>query len=352
MADEEIVNSVASDVNGKGPEKESLDSKRDLDLDKKVSELNRRIEVLEQEKSGLLRDKGENDEKIKLLTEEIEGFKRNQEDMEVRLGEMQRQIDESGEDKKALQVIAARAAELETEVFRLQHDLSSSMSESEEALRELQEVKDAYEELKQSNLHKESMVKALEMEKVCLLERIDGEVGVLKKAKAENEGRILYLEEKLSMVEAKEAKNREESNKIEGEAMVKISEQEIKILQLLNEVKGLEANIANKSLDLVKLEKEKDEIEAAKRSLEEALSQSKEKIKEKEAQVSQLQQELLSSNNFVMELKNRETACKSSMVDAENGSKCIKLQWPTAVASTGTLAAAAALFYLSYAKRR
>jgi tropomyosin-2 len=46
---------------------------------------------------------------------------------------MEKEIERSRESQKALNVVPARAAELETKVLRLQHDLISTMSDSEEA---------------------------------------------------------------------------------------------------------------------------------------------------------------------------------------------------------------------------
>ena len=50
-------------------------------------------------------------------------------------------MEEAEERKKALDAVAARASQLETEVSRLQHDLIAAMSEGEEANGEITELK-------------------------------------------------------------------------------------------------------------------------------------------------------------------------------------------------------------------
>ncbi|KAJ4982359.1 hypothetical protein NE237_033196 [Protea cynaroides] len=283
MADERIGNGVASDVDY-----------TDFGKDAKVLELNRKIEVLEQENSGLIREKEESYERIKELMEEIEGFKTDGTELKDRLEQRQMEIEQSSEEKKALQVVSAHAFELETQVSRLQHDLVSSMTESEEAAAEVRRLNNALEELKQSNLNKEAKVEELEKEKASLLERIEREVGEMKKFKFETE----------------------------------------------------------------KLQKEKDEIEKLKSSLEEALKRSQEKVMETKTVADRLLNELEESEKLVKEFKELNLNCTATAreldaADAEKGSKgLLQLQWPTVVASTGTVAAAAALFYLSYAKRR
>ncbi|XP_043701876.1 peroxisomal and mitochondrial division factor 1-like [Telopea speciosissima] len=311
MAEEAIGNGIASDVDYQTGE-EDLISRRDTDLgkDTKISELNRKIAALEQDNSELIREKGKRDAAIKELKEVIEGLRTDG-------ATMKKEIEQSSEDKKAVQVISARALELETEVSRLQHDLVSSMTESDEAKEELRKLKDALQELTRSNLNKQAKIEDLEKEKASLQERIEREVAEMKKSKSESE----------------------------------------------------------------KLKKEWDEMEKLKSSLEEALKQSQEKLKETEAKANRLQNELVESEKSVSKLKETEakanrlqneleeseksvrklkelnsnctaTARELDAADAEKGSNGLKLQWQTAVASTGTVAAAAAILYLNYARRR
>ncbi|XP_042481750.1 peroxisomal and mitochondrial division factor 2-like [Macadamia integrifolia] len=362
MADETIGNGAPSDVDYQTGEEDVM-TRRDAGFfgrDSKVLEINRKIEALEYENSELTRERGKSEGKIKELMEVIEGLRTDGAALKDKQEELQREIEQSSEDKKALQVISARAVELETQVARLQHDLVSSMTESSEAAAELREVKDALEELKQRNLTKEAKVKSLEKEKASLLERIrdlEGEVAEMKKSKSQSEIRIRDLEKKISLMEAREFDNKDQGSKHEEETKAKISEKDGKNLQLQKDIEGLESKVVENTSALQKLQKEISEIEKLNSSLEVALKQSQEKLKETEARANRLQNELAESEKSVRKFEElnpngTETARELDAVNVEKGSKGVKLQWQTAVVSTGTVAAAAALLYLTYARRR
>ncbi|BAU01904.1 hypothetical protein VIGAN_11125300 [Vigna angularis var. angularis] len=89
-------------------------------------------------------------------------------------------------DVVAVEVIAARAADLEMDVARLQHDLISEMTASEEARTDASELRKDLGE-------KESLVESLEKE-----------LTALKKVKAENAVRVRDLERKIGILETKE----------------------------------------------------------------------------------------------------------------------------------------------------
>ncbi|KAJ8646816.1 hypothetical protein MRB53_008564 [Persea americana] len=110
--------------------------------------------------------------------------------MAERLEKMQAEIDRSEDDRKALKAIAARASELETEVFRRQHDLQSSMSECEDNREELQKLTGECEALKQSNREKKSKIDDLEKE-------MDLAILQMKKSEAETGKRIQLLQEEV-----------------------------------------------------------------------------------------------------------------------------------------------------------
>ncbi|XP_026438515.1 peroxisomal and mitochondrial division factor 1-like [Papaver somniferum] len=126
-------------------------------------------EILEQEKSELLKEKNKNHEKIRVLTDEIDGFKRNQVELNEKLEKMNKKYAQFEQKNKSLQSIVGRAFELETEVSRLQHDMISTMSEKDEMGLEFQKLKSEFNELKEKIAEKESKIGDLEKEKISLL---------------------------------------------------------------------------------------------------------------------------------------------------------------------------------------
>ncbi|KAJ4959292.1 hypothetical protein NE237_026403 [Protea cynaroides] len=238
-----------------------------------------------------------------------------------------------------------------------EHNLVSSVKESDEATAKLWKLKDALDELKQNNINKEVKIEELEKEKASLLERMEREVVELKKSKSASEIRNRELEEKLSLMEAMEIDNRNQGSKREEEAKAKTSEKDGKILQLQKAIKGLESKVVEDSSALQKLKNEKDEIEKHKYYLEKAMEHSQEKLMEIEAKANRLESELESSEKSVGNFKEQNdnyTAMATDLdaADAEKDSKGMRLQWQMAVACTGIVAATATLLYLSFARQR
>ncbi|XP_026404725.1 peroxisomal and mitochondrial division factor 1-like [Papaver somniferum] len=206
MADETVINGAGSDLelnnnsdDDKLVEIEKVSSKNDhADVDLK------KIETLEQEKSELLKEKNENHEKIRVLTDEIDGFKRNQVELNEKLEKMQKENAQFEQENKSLQSIAGRALELETEVSRLQHDLISTMSENDETRSEFQKLKSEFNELKEKIAEKESKIGDLEKEKISLLERNEKDAQEVKKLKSENETNVRDLKAREVEISEKE----------------------------------------------------------------------------------------------------------------------------------------------------
>ncbi|KAI3830928.1 hypothetical protein MKX03_010226 [Papaver bracteatum] len=206
MADETVINGAGSDLelnnnndDDKLVEIEKVSSKNDhADVDFK------KIETLEQEKSELLKEKNENHEKIRVLTDEIDGFKRNQVELNEKLEKMQKENAQFELENKSLQSIAGRALELETEVSRLQHDLIYTMSENDETRSEFQKLKSEFNELKEKIAEKESKIGDLEKEKISLLERIEKDAEEVKKLKSENETNVRDLKAREVEISEKE----------------------------------------------------------------------------------------------------------------------------------------------------
>lgn len=284
--------------------------KKDQDLEKlnQVSDLERKIESLEEEKFAYLGENKDQTEKIKLLTLEIDEFKRNQAKLENRLEWMQMQINQAEDDKKGLQVITARASELETEVFRLQHDFQTSVMDCEETSSELKQLIQAYEELKQRNQEKDSEIEGLEKEKVSLMGKMD-----------------------------------------ESKA------------QMENQIRDLDGEAKSLLADKQKLEKEKKEVEALKSSLEEKLKKYECKLEEREKIVKELKDRNLEMEGKLMDYTAEKVQMEKRILELEQLFKdeevidetvgkdwCFKYSM---AASTGTVAAAAlAMIYLKYAR--
>lgn len=123
--------------------------------DAEIAELKGKIEGLEKDTSARA-------EQLNSLRLEIARLEKGKAVMEDRLESARRELAESEDERKALRAVAARAAGLEGDVARLQHDLVTSMSESEETSAEVAKLKAAAEELRRSNAEAESRVRVLE----------------------------------------------------------------------------------------------------------------------------------------------------------------------------------------------
>ncbi|VVB00221.1 unnamed protein product [Arabis nemorensis] len=95
------------------------------------------------ERGELVRDNGEISQKIGSLTAEIEELRGAESKAKRKMGEMEREIDKSDEERKVLEAIAARAFELETEVARLNQELVTAVTEGEEATAEAKKLRSA-----------------------------------------------------------------------------------------------------------------------------------------------------------------------------------------------------------------
>ncbi|XP_062153193.1 peroxisomal and mitochondrial division factor 2 [Alnus glutinosa] len=319
MADEKVINGVASDGVDDQTGERFYDLDQRGDNDARVSDLAKKIESLEIEKLQLVHENTETKERIKKLTAEIEELKNDYAWKNEKLGEMENEIERSNEAKKALEVIAARAVELESEVLRLQHDLISAVSEGEEANKEVIELK--------------------------------REVESLKKEKLESEKRVRELERKVGVLEVKEIEEKSKKVRIEEEMRERIDEKEREIGGFRKKVEDLESLIAKKGVELEKWMREKLGLEALVR-------ESEEKAKSVELKFFGLQKEVEEAEKVISGLKEK-------AVDAINGSvdgirarvggenKGLNLDWPVVAAgSTGAIAFAAAVAYVIYVKRR
>ncbi|CAL0315879.1 unnamed protein product [Lupinus luteus] len=291
-----------------------------------------KIEALEREREELASDNAERQDEIKKLTVEIEGLRADDVDLRDKVKELKKELQRSKEAEKAVEVIAARAADLETEVVRLQHDSLSEIGAAEEARAEAAELKKVLQV-------KESTVENLERE-------LEG----LRKLKAENEVKARDLEKRVEVLETKEIEERNKRIRVEEELRGEIDAKEKEILGLKKKIDDLEeadADVAGKKSESEEWNKEKS-------ILQEALRESEEKVKNLELNFARLRDEAGEAEKVIGSLKERAVEVVNGGVNGTHGEeKGLNLQWPVVAAgSTGAVIAVAALSYACYAKRR
>lgn len=288
-----------------------------------------KIAVLQRERDELLNENATRKEEIEELTAELDGLRKDRAVNNQKIEEMQRELVQSREGAKAAEVIAARAADLETDLARLQHDMISEMSAAEEARADAAE---------------------------------------LRKALGEKESRVESLERKIGVLETKEIEERNKRIRFEEEMRDKIDEKEKEIKAFKQKFEELEKIAGEKKSELEKFE-ELEKIVAQKNSeleesvkqklkLEELLTESGKKVTVLESSIVQLREEAKEAEKVILSLKEKasETIKKIDRgvkgIDGEE--KVLKLQWPVVAAagSTGAVVAAAAVFYVCYGRRR
>lgn len=193
-------------------------------------------------------------EKMKRLVEQIHKLEKDVAAKEGRVLELVTEKDQvveaAEEDKRALEAISSRAFQLETELFRLQHDYFSATSEREDLLGELQRLKVTVEEAEGAKRERDSRIEVLEQEAKEsgeifgkrireLEEQIKGKVLEVRKAendKAEAEERLKQLDGKCEGLEESVAefklKNLEMENAMVGWRKEKLElEEKVVVLQ-------------------------------------------------------------------------------------------------------------------------
>ncbi|PON90690.1 Peroxisomal and mitochondrial division factor [Trema orientale] len=288
-----------------------------------TGELSRKVETLEQEKQKLVAENEETKERFKKLTVEIEKLKSAEAELKERLRETEKEIESFEEDRKALGAIAGRAAELETEVSRLQHDLITAMAEGEAASAEA-------------------------AAKGARIEGLESEVESLRAAKAEGEKRVRELERKIGVLEVKEIEERSKRIRAEEETREQVGEQERQIVALKKIVEELEAQISENGVEAEKWVKEKVSVELA-------LRHSEEKAKEMESRVHLLQKEVEKAETVIRGVKDQTVKVVNGAVDEVFGGgqeKGLNLRWPVIAGSVAAVVAGAAVLCVIHGRHR
>ncbi|KAA8526212.1 hypothetical protein F0562_008049 [Nyssa sinensis] len=182
------------------------------------------------------------------------------------------------------------------------------MTAGEEANVELVELKRVVEELRKSDKETGSKVEVLEKERNLLLKRMDTEVERRKKC----ESRIVELEKKNEVLEARESTQNGERIKVEKEARAIVDKKDTEIRQLKKWIQELDSVVREKDLETERLKKERDEMEIVKNEWEAHLKKSERRVKETEHKMNQLHKELEASRDMISVLK-------ENAVEAVNG---------------------------------
>lgn len=330
MSDSTIVNGVVSEDKNVEIEDNSGGGN-----DSKVAALMQKIAALEQEKSELVHENEVVKERISKLKGEIE--------------ESDAENEKLKSESKVLDSIAGRAAQLETEVSRLQHDLISSVHENQEINEELAVTKREIEELRKSEVSKSVSLEAIERERNLLLEKISNDSEGVK----ESNSRIRDLEKKIEALEMRDSGYKSEKIKAEEEMKEKIEERDLKIRTLQSSVDDLEAVLERSN-------KEREELEIVKNELEALLKKSERKVKEMEGKMGLLHKELEGSEKMISGLKEKAAdgmngddvvIGRGIVGDDEKGFLGFNLEWPLMAASAGAIALFAVV-YLHHVRQR
>ncbi|XP_047941694.1 peroxisomal and mitochondrial division factor 2-like [Salvia hispanica] len=157
MADETVVNGEFSDV--KSVEiTEGDDSSKILSLTQKISDLER--------ENGKIIQQNED------YRQKIDELKASIEELSGEIAEGKKELEELRSENRALGAVAARAADLEGEVSRLQHDLVSAMSDLQESNAEISNLKRDLEGVMEREKAKDVELDAVGKERDLLLAKV------------------------------------------------------------------------------------------------------------------------------------------------------------------------------------
>lgn len=327
MAEDKILNGIMT------PAEEFYDPDQDGSASEgNMSELlKKKIEALHHEGEEKVAGNAERKEEIKKLMLEIDGLRSNEAEMKEKIRTLRGEVEQSLEAQKAVEVIASRAAELETEVARLQHDMISEMSAAEEARTDAAELRRVLKE-------KESR-----------LENLEREVEGLKQGKVDSDMKVRDLERKVGVLEKREIEEKSKKIRVEEEMRDKIDEKEKQIRGFTQKIEELEMIVVEKGSELETWVKEK-------LNLEEALRESEEKARNMESNIAQLRENAEEAEKVIRTLKEKAVEVVNTAVngvdDEVKGLKGLNLQWPAVAGTVGAIAAAAAVIYVCYGRRR
>lgn len=154
MADETV-------INGEFSEDQTLEITGD-ENSSKISSLTQKIGDLERENGNIIR---ENDDYKK----QIEELKVSIKELSNENDERKKQLEKAESENRTLGVVAARTAELETGVSRLQNDLDSATRKLQESTGELSGLKEELEVVKKRETENDVKLIAITQERDLLV---------------------------------------------------------------------------------------------------------------------------------------------------------------------------------------
>ncbi|KAL6570757.1 hypothetical protein OROGR_000307 [Orobanche gracilis] len=148
----------------------------------KISGLITKIFDLERENAKtILENEGYNNQ--------IEELKTSIEELSTEIVELKKQVEKAESESKSMAAVADRAAELEAEVSRLQHDLVSAMSDLQESSAELSKLKKDLEGVEEREKEQDAKLEAFGKERDLLLSKVEKLEGVESSLRNESKGK-------------------------------------------------------------------------------------------------------------------------------------------------------------------
>lgn len=235
MADENTANGDVFD------DAVEIEGEEDSDAALKTAPLTHKIAALEQENNQLFREN-------QVIKERMEKSKHSIEEIQNEKVELQKKAEKFESENRSLGSVAARAAELEGEQSRLQHDLITAMNDLEESNSELSKLKLALEGLNISENEKSVKLGAIESERNLLLLKVKKLEASEKDQRAEVEGKekeIRGLKKQIEDLEATVKNNEAWKKEKEALHMVK-DELEKRVTEMTGKVTELEKKLEEK----------------------------------------------------------------------------------------------------------
>ncbi|XP_073280958.1 peroxisomal and mitochondrial division factor 2-like [Primulina huaijiensis] len=148
----------------------------------KISGLTLKVSDLEQENDKINEQNKEYKQQIEELEDSVKVLSNENDEFEKHVHEVETE-------NKALGAVVARAAELEADVSRLQHDLVSTMSDLQETTTELSDMNSEMVGIKQREEEKDVKLEAIEKGRNLLVSKVENLEGVESSMRNELEGK-------------------------------------------------------------------------------------------------------------------------------------------------------------------
>lgn len=182
-----------------------------------VSEYELKIAELADGMSSLEKEKNQVVLENKTLNDRIRKTKESFESLSAENKGLKGEVEKLGAENRGLQAVAARAAELEGETSRMQHDLITALSDLQEANGEIAGLKSKLESLEGGEMEKSTKLEAVVSERDLLLSKVanlEAKVGEEETEIRVLEGRIDELKVDARVREGFEKKLRDMEEKL------------------------------------------------------------------------------------------------------------------------------------------